>query len=108
MVAGNQVIYENALTDFRVTVRYTYTRGGLEQDLLLLERPPLPERFGLSSGVTTLLVVLMALGGRAMSLGRHPSATKRALSRAADRCRCSSSWAGSTAAMLRRRCRRGA
>jgi hypothetical protein len=51
------VIYLDAFTEVRADVRYTYTRHGLEQDILLLERLPRPERFGLASRSTVLQVL---------------------------------------------------
>jgi len=47
LAAPNQVIYPDAFTDFRADVRLTYTKGGFEQDIILRERPPDPEKFGL-------------------------------------------------------------
>jgi hypothetical protein len=35
-------------------VRYTYTKAGLEQDIILRERPPLPEAYGLDPATTRL------------------------------------------------------
>ena len=57
IVAPNQVIYQAAFTDFAADVRYTYTRAGFEQDIILRERPPLPEDFGLDSRTTRLQVL---------------------------------------------------
>ncbi len=47
LVAPNQVIYPNAFTDFQADVRITYTKGGFEQDIILREQPPAPDKFGL-------------------------------------------------------------
>src|SRR6266566_5430933 len=47
LVAPNQVIYPNAFTDFQADVRVTYTKGGFEQDIILREQPPAPDKFGL-------------------------------------------------------------
>jgi hypothetical protein len=55
-VDGNQVIYEDAFTDFKADVRYTYSRGGFEQDVILRERPPAPSEFGLDPRTTRLQV----------------------------------------------------
>ncbi|HWD20806.1 MAG TPA: hypothetical protein VHB20_16175, partial [Verrucomicrobiae bacterium] len=54
IVNGNQVLYADAFTGFRADVRYTYTRAGLEQDIILREQPPQPETFGLDSKTTSL------------------------------------------------------
>src|ERR1051326_4686387 len=47
LVAPNQVIYPSAFSDLKVDVRVTYTKAGLEQDIVLREQPPAPENFGL-------------------------------------------------------------
>ncbi len=56
LVGENQVIYTNAFTDLRADIRYTYTKSGLEQDVILRERPPLPEDFDLNPLSTRLQV----------------------------------------------------
>jgi hypothetical protein len=56
-VSGNQVIYEDAFTDVRADVRYTYTKAGFEQDIILRERPPGPEVYGLNPATTRLQVL---------------------------------------------------
>jgi hypothetical protein len=56
-VAGNQVVYEDAFTDFPADVRYTYTRAGFEQDIILREQPPKPEEYGLNPETTRLQVL---------------------------------------------------
>ena len=68
VVDGNQVFYEDAFAGVHATVRYTATRGGFEQDILLLERPPLPERFGLDSRTTVLQVLTEFLDPPAVTL----------------------------------------
>ena len=57
IVASNQVIYPDAFTDFAADVRYTYTKASFEQDVILKERPPLPEAYGLDSRTTRLQVL---------------------------------------------------
>ena len=59
VVAGtNQVVYEDAFTDLKASVRYTLTRNSFEQDVLLLERPPFwPEDYGLDPATTRLQVL---------------------------------------------------
>lgn len=42
----NRVLYVNAFNEFAADVRYTYTRDGLEQDVILRESPPAPSEFG--------------------------------------------------------------
>jgi hypothetical protein len=53
----NVVIYPDAFTDFKADVRYTYTRAGFEQDIILHERPPAPEAYGLNPATTKLQVL---------------------------------------------------
>ena len=56
-VAGsNQVIYPNAFTSFKADLRYTYTKAGFEQDIILREQPPTPKSFGLDPQNTRLEV----------------------------------------------------
>ena len=55
-IDGNQVLYEDAFTACKADVRYTYTRAGLEQDIILRERPPLPAEFGMNPRTTRLQV----------------------------------------------------
>jgi hypothetical protein len=57
IVAPNEVIYSNAFTDLSASVRYTYTKAGLEQDIILEEQPPAPEEYGLSSETTVIQVL---------------------------------------------------
>ena len=52
--APNQIIYEDAFTDFKADLRYTYTLAGFEQDLILKEQPISPEKYGLDSKTTRL------------------------------------------------------
>jgi hypothetical protein len=57
IVAPNQVIYEHAFDALDASVRYTYTRGGFEQDIILLESPAPPEDYGLNPATTRLVVM---------------------------------------------------
>jgi hypothetical protein len=57
VVGTNQVLYPDAFTDFTADVRYTYTKSGLEQDVILRQRPPLPEAYGLNPATTWLLIL---------------------------------------------------
>ena len=54
IVPPNQVVYEAALTDVECTIRYTYTKAGLEQDIILLGELPEPEVWGMSSDTAIL------------------------------------------------------
>jgi archaellum component FlaF (FlaF/FlaG flagellin family) len=57
VVGNNQVVYPNAFTDFKVDLRYTYTKGGFEQDVVLRQQPPTPESLGLNPDTTRLQVL---------------------------------------------------
>ncbi|MGI8964753.1 MAG: hypothetical protein ACR2H1_01555, partial [Limisphaerales bacterium] len=50
----NQVIYPDAFTDFKADVRYTYTKAGFEQDVILREQPPSPAEYGFNPDTTRL------------------------------------------------------
>jgi hypothetical protein len=54
LVSSNEVWYDNAFTGVKAGVRYTYTREGFEQDIILKEQPLAPEAYGLHSGSTIL------------------------------------------------------
>ena len=57
VMGNNRVIYPNAFTDFKVDLRYTYTKAGFEQDIVLRQQPPTPESFGLNSDTARLQVL---------------------------------------------------
>jgi len=53
----HQVLYLDAFDgDCAADVRYTYTRGGFEQDVILLTAPPSPAEWGLDPSTTSLEV----------------------------------------------------
>lgn len=54
LISSNQLWYDNAFTGIKAGVRYTYTRQGFEQDVILEEQPAPPEAYGLSPGTTVL------------------------------------------------------
>ncbi len=55
LVPPNRVIYADAFAgDCRADIRYTYTAGGLEQDIIIFRSPPPPEAWGLPSQTTRL------------------------------------------------------
>jgi hypothetical protein len=56
VVANNQVVYPNAFTDCDADVRYTYTRDGFEQDIVVQQQFPAPESYGLNPDTTWLQV----------------------------------------------------
>lgn len=57
LVGDNIVVYPDAFTDFHADLRYTYTKGGFEQDVVLREQPPAPQSLGLSPKTTRLQVL---------------------------------------------------
>ena len=57
MLPPNIVVYSDAFTDLAASVRYVYTRGGVEQDVILNSRPPSPEDYGLNPKTTRLQVL---------------------------------------------------
>ncbi len=59
LVGDNQIIYQDAFKfpdGTQADVRYTYTRSGLEQDVILRHAPPRPEAYGLNPATTRLEV----------------------------------------------------
>lgn len=54
IVGKNQVVYKNAFTDIKADLRYTYTKGGFEQDIILRQQPPTPESLNLNPATTRL------------------------------------------------------
>jgi hypothetical protein len=54
LISSNQVWYDGAFDSLKAGVRYTYTREGFEQDIILEEQPPAPEAYGLNSATTVL------------------------------------------------------
>lgn len=57
ILGSNQVIYTNAFSNILATVRYTVTKAGVEQDIVIQEIPPDPEFFGLSGDKIRLEVI---------------------------------------------------
>ncbi len=57
VIGSNQIVYADAFTDFRADVRYSYRKSGVAQEVILRERPPAPEEYGLFSASTHLLVL---------------------------------------------------
>lgn len=57
ITASNVVLYADAFTGVSADVRYTWTKAGFEQDVILVTRPPTPESFGLVSTSTRLQVL---------------------------------------------------
>src|ERR1035438_6119263 len=57
VVGNNQVVYPNAFTDFRADLRYTYTKAGFEQDIILRQQPPTPESVGINPDTARLQIL---------------------------------------------------
>ena len=57
LVGSNQVIYTNAFVGLDADIIYSYTRSGLEQDIVLREQPPTPASLNLSPETTRLQVL---------------------------------------------------
>ena len=53
----NQLVYPNAFDGVDASLRYTYTRAGFEQDVIITGALPEPEEFGLDSATTRLQVL---------------------------------------------------
>lgn len=53
---SNVVVYPSAFQGVKADMRYTYRKSGFEQDVILREQPPAPEKFGLSPQTTRLQV----------------------------------------------------
>lgn len=54
LTGANQVIYSHAFSGLTADMRYTYTRAGFEQDVILRQRPPDPKSLGLNASTTRL------------------------------------------------------
>jgi hypothetical protein len=60
LVGNNQVIYPdafNTLSGFKADLRYTYTKAGFSQDVILRTQPPTPESLGLSGDTARLQIM---------------------------------------------------
>ena len=66
----NQILYTNAFQSISADVRYTYTKAGMEQDIILRQAPPSPEAFGLNPDSTRLEVWTEFV--QSPTPGRHP------------------------------------
>src|SRR2546429_3673398 len=54
LVAPNVVLYPNAFDTLKGAIRYTYTRDGFDQDVILYENPGSPADYGLNPATTLL------------------------------------------------------
>jgi archaellum component FlaF (FlaF/FlaG flagellin family) len=60
LVGNNQVIYPdafNTFTGFKADLRYTYTKAGFSQDVILRTQPPTPESLGLNGDTARLQIM---------------------------------------------------
>jgi hypothetical protein len=57
VVGDNQVVYPNAFTGISADLRYTYTKAGFEQDVIIHQQPPTPESYGLNADTARLQVM---------------------------------------------------
>lgn len=57
LISVNQILYPNAFEGVNASVRYTYKRSGLEQDVILQENPRPPSYYGLNDDTTELEVM---------------------------------------------------
>ena len=57
IIGSNQVIYPDAFTDIKADLRYTYTKAGFEQDIVLHEQPPSPKTYRLNPQTARLQVL---------------------------------------------------
>ncbi len=55
-VTANEVVYFDAFAELAADIRYSYTKSGAEQDIILREQPPAPEQFGFNPETTRLEV----------------------------------------------------
>jgi len=53
-VAPNIILYDDAFTELKGAIRYTYTRLGFSQDIILYQKPPSPADWGLDPATCTL------------------------------------------------------
>lgn len=57
LLPPNQILYVDAFTGLKADIRYTYTKAGLEQDVILREAPHSPAKYGLNPDTTRLEVL---------------------------------------------------
>jgi hypothetical protein len=54
LVTPNVIVFWDAFDGLAASIRYTYTKAGFEQDIILRERPAPPEAYGLDPDSVTL------------------------------------------------------
>jgi hypothetical protein len=57
LITTNQVCYSDAFSNVLTDVRYAVRKSGIEQDVVLRQRPPLPEDYGMNPTTTWLLML---------------------------------------------------
>jgi len=57
LVGANQVVYPNCFTGLKADLLFTYSKAGLEQDIVLRQRPPSASSWGLNSQTARLQVL---------------------------------------------------
>lgn len=57
IIGRNQVLYPEVFDGIGADLRYTYTKGAIEQDIILRQRPPSPAEFGMNPATTRLEVL---------------------------------------------------
>ncbi|HTR41478.1 MAG TPA: hypothetical protein VMH87_07665 [Pseudomonadales bacterium] len=57
LISPNQIIYPNAFAGIDADLLYTYTKAGLEQDVILEAQPPDPGYYGLNTQVARLQII---------------------------------------------------
>jgi hypothetical protein len=62
LIGSNQVIYTNAFVGLDADLLYTYTKAGLEQDVVIRTQPPTPASLGLNPDTTRLQVLTEFFG----------------------------------------------
>lgn len=85
LLPPNQVLYVNAFQNIEADVRYTYTKAGFEQDIILRACPPSPTVYGLNPATTRLEVwtefvspPAPVLTAQALNWGNGGSSTEQA------------------------------
>lgn len=73
LVATNQVLYEDSFTNFKADVRYTYTKAGVAQDIVLREKLSDPAELGLNPETSRLAVFTEFVGGPNPEIRNVPS-----------------------------------
>jgi len=54
LVASNVIVYPNAFDTLKAAIRYTYTKSGFSQDIILYQNPGSPADYGLDPATTVL------------------------------------------------------